>query len=231
MDQILQVIALFFVIGLTVRMKLLPCFGGIVGGSMAAGAWAVVSIIGSASTGTAIAGLSGVAATNATLAWFGGGAIAAGGSGMAGGMMVLGGIIAEPIIYFAAKGSYAKAEELRKERIKIANAIIEIRQQIVKLENQEKTIKDYKKQITFICQAFKNKTAVLKKRIYPRGFLSKILISLKIIFRKPSHSQDQEIAIKELIVITEEFLNKFNSLNKKPSLIHLDKVKIDTELA
>ena len=35
----------------------------------------------SASTGTAIASLSGVAATNATLAWFGGGALTAGGLG------------------------------------------------------------------------------------------------------------------------------------------------------
>lgn len=38
-----------------------------------------------ASTGTAIASLSGVAATNATLAWFGGGSLAAGGMGMTGG--------------------------------------------------------------------------------------------------------------------------------------------------
>jgi hypothetical protein len=49
----------------------------------------VVGAIGAASTGTAIAGLSGVAATNATLAWLGGGAIAAGGGGMAAGAAVL----------------------------------------------------------------------------------------------------------------------------------------------
>ncbi|AVI91336.1 hypothetical protein CW753_18200 [Klebsiella pneumoniae] len=54
---------------------------------MALGAWALVSAIGTASTGTAIGTLSGVAATNATLAWFGGGAVAAGGAGMSGGML------------------------------------------------------------------------------------------------------------------------------------------------
>ena len=47
--------------------------------------------IGTASTGTAISSLSGVAATNATLAALGGGSLAAGGGGMALGTAVLGG--------------------------------------------------------------------------------------------------------------------------------------------
>ncbi len=47
--------------------------------------------LGTASTGTAISTLSGAAATNATLAALGGGAISAGGGGMALGTAVLGG--------------------------------------------------------------------------------------------------------------------------------------------
>lgn len=76
--------------------------GGIA--SLGAGALAGVASYGgammfaSASTGTAIASLSGVAATNATLAWFGGGSLAAGGLGMAGGTLVLGGLVAGPIL-------------------------------------------------------------------------------------------------------------------------------------
>ncbi len=54
-----------------------------------AAAMAMVSTYATASTGTAITTLSGAAATNATLAWFGGGSIAAGGSGVAGGAVVL----------------------------------------------------------------------------------------------------------------------------------------------
>lgn len=65
----------------------------------------------SASTGTAIASLSGVAATNATLAWFGGGAIAAGGGGMALGTTVLGGIVAGPVLAVAGFIMAAKSEE------------------------------------------------------------------------------------------------------------------------
>ena len=48
------------------------------GGLLAVGSWTLVSMLGTASTGTAIATLSGVAAHNAILAWFGGGALAAG---------------------------------------------------------------------------------------------------------------------------------------------------------
>lgn len=65
---------------------------GTAGGFAAAGATtAAVMALGTASTGTAIASLSGVAATNATLAALGGGAIAAGGGGMALGSAILGG--------------------------------------------------------------------------------------------------------------------------------------------
>lgn len=65
---------------------------GTAGGFAAAGATtSAVMALGTASTGTAISTLSGVAATNATLAALGGGSIAAGGGGMALGTAVLGG--------------------------------------------------------------------------------------------------------------------------------------------
>lgn len=64
-----------------------------------------------ATTGTALTSLAGVAATNATLAWLGGGALAAGGFGMAGGMVVLGGIVAGPALAIGGSifASQAKA--------------------------------------------------------------------------------------------------------------------------
>ena len=68
-------------------------------------------MLASASTGTAIASLSGAAATNATLAWLGGGSLAAGGMGMAGGMAVLGGIVVGPAVALAGLVMDSKAEE------------------------------------------------------------------------------------------------------------------------
>jgi hypothetical protein len=80
-----------------------------------------------ASTGTPIAALSGVAAYNATMAAIGGGSLAAGGWGMAGGAMVLGAAAIAPMIAIGgfAYDSYAeKALEKAKEtRYEVDKAI------------------------------------------------------------------------------------------------------------
>ena len=103
---------------------------GVAGGALAAfGAYSAAATFASASTGTAIASLSGVAATNATLAFFGGGSLAAGGLGMAGGTAVLGGLVAGPALLVMgaivgakagknlenAHANEAKAEEICEE--------------------------------------------------------------------------------------------------------------------
>lgn len=72
--------------------------GTLAGALTAFGAYSGVMALGAASTGTAIATLSGAAATNATLAFLGGGSLAASGLGMAGGMAVLGGLVAAPAL-------------------------------------------------------------------------------------------------------------------------------------
>jgi hypothetical protein len=78
-----------------------------------AGAWAAVSALGAASTGTAISSLSGVAATNAILAWFGGGSLATGGGGIALGSIVLGGVVVLPMIGVAALLTHSAANKKR----------------------------------------------------------------------------------------------------------------------
>ncbi len=65
------------------------------------GTYGAVATFGTASTGTAIATLSGAAATNATLAFLGGGAAYAGGGGVALGSTVLGGIVVIPALLVA----------------------------------------------------------------------------------------------------------------------------------
>ena len=103
------------------QMKEFSALAGevVVGGATAIGTGALVGIasyggatmLATASTGTAISTLSGVAATNATLAWFGGGSLAAGGAGMAGGVAVLGGIVAAPVLAVGGLVLAAKARE------------------------------------------------------------------------------------------------------------------------
>lgn len=77
----------------------------------AAGTYSAVMTFGVASTGTAISTLSGAAATNATLAWLGGGSLATGGFGIAGGMWVLGGLVAGTALAIMGFSLNSKAEK------------------------------------------------------------------------------------------------------------------------
>ena len=122
------------------EMKTMVNFAGSVAGGAAAGtasgalvafgAYGAAQALAVASTGTAIASLSGAAATNATLAFFGGGSLAAGGLGMAGGTAVLGGLVAGPALMVvgfvagaAAKKNLEQAYTNRNEAIQIAEQL------------------------------------------------------------------------------------------------------------
>jgi len=107
---------------------------GTAGGFAAAGATtSAVMALGTATTGTAISTLSGVAATNATLAAIGGGAIAAGGGGMALGATILGastlgvGLLIGGVVFSITGNSISdkadKAYDQMKEEEKIINEL------------------------------------------------------------------------------------------------------------
>lgn len=116
---------------------------GTAGGFAAAGATtAAVTALGTASTGTAIASLSGVAATNATLAALGGGALAAGGGGMALGTTILGastlgvGLLVGGFIFNVAGGSLSnKADEAWEQMLNAEKEINEICLYLTKLHD------------------------------------------------------------------------------------------------
>jgi hypothetical protein len=141
------------------KMKQLSGFASEVvsGGATALGTGALVGMasyggammFATASTGTAIGSLTGAAATNATLAWFGGGSLAAGGLGMAGGMAVLGGIVAGPVLAVgglvlaskakknlaSARSNLAKAKKASKE-MRAAAALLDGIRKVGELFNE-----------------------------------------------------------------------------------------------
>lgn len=97
--------------------------GAALGAVTAFGAYGATMTLATASTGTAISALSGAAATNATLAWLGGGAIAAGGGGIALGTAVLGGLVAAPALaVFGAVASSKAAARLDEAYSNLAKA-------------------------------------------------------------------------------------------------------------
>ncbi len=113
--------------------------GAAIGGALSAfGAYGAVGALASASTGTAIAGLSGAAATNATLAWLGGGTLAAGGLGVAGGMVALGGIVLGPALAVGGFWMASKAEEAVNQAIDYAK---DVEKAIAQMETVNVTMK------------------------------------------------------------------------------------------
>lgn len=139
---------------------------GTAGGFAAAGATtAAVMALGTASTGTAIATLSGAAATNATLAALGGGALAAGGGGMALGTTILGaatlgaGIMVGGILFNIVGSSLSnKADEawgqVRKEREEV-NKICDY------LTELGETAKNYTSSITAVYEVYQKQFNIL----------------------------------------------------------------------
>ena len=97
--------------------------GAVAGAAIAFGAYGAVGALGAASTGAAISTLSGAVATNATLAFLGGGTIAAGGLGVAGGMAGLGGMVAAPALLVIGLVSDSKASaKLDEAKANLAEA-------------------------------------------------------------------------------------------------------------
>ncbi len=112
---------------------------GLQSGALTAfGAYGSVGMLASASTGTAISTLGGVAATNATLAWLGGGSLAAGGGGMALGTAVLGGIAAGPLIAVAGFVMDSKAEKNLTEAYEYESEIA------INIEKMELSLEGFK---------------------------------------------------------------------------------------
>lgn len=112
---------------------------GTAGGVAASGAtMAAVMAFGTASTGTAIASLSGAAATNAALAALGGGAIAYGGGGIAAGTAVLGastlgvGLLVGGVIFNIVGSSMSSKahegiREARREEQEVTKVVVYLR--------------------------------------------------------------------------------------------------------
>lgn len=117
------------------------------------GAITVATSIGVASTGTAISSLSGAAATNAMLAWFGGGAIAAGGGGMALGTVVLGGITILPAL---AIGGFFAAREGEKAMTKAIEYEAKVNKAITEINTAKKYSQKVKQRITELRDVFES---------------------------------------------------------------------------
>ncbi|MGE6359792.1 hypothetical protein [Psychrobacter glacincola] len=191
--------------------------GTTVGGLAAVGSWTLVSMFGSASTGTAIASLSGVAAHNSILAWFGGGAIAAGGGGMAAGTLTLGAIAVVPIVLFSSYKTHSSANDLNIKTdklksqipslIRVSNELLEantlIDQQLSVLNMQYDKISEVNKQVYNL--------------IYPNGVFSKTKRNINNLFKQDFYTKQEVEGIDKLLCAIYDVNDLFDA-QSKPSV-------------
>ena len=113
--------------------------GGALGAFGSTAAMSVATVLGTASTGTAISTLSGAAATNAALAWLGGGAVATGGAGVEGGSFILGlfGPVGAAIVGVSAISGIALVRSKNRKQVEnIDKHIDSIRHDIQSLDHK-----------------------------------------------------------------------------------------------
>jgi len=165
--------------------------------------WGAVEIatnFGVASTGTAISSLSGAAAENAILAWFGGGSVATGGGGVALGSVVLTGITAGPALFFLgmaiAKSSEKFLTKASEDEYKIKKAIDLIDLKIEEIKELIKWLKLYSSACLILEEGIKK-------------LLSKV---------KNSSEKEIRVYVDKIISLTEKVIAK---------LIELDFLKLD----
>lgn len=115
-------------------------------------AMALATTFGTAATGTAISSLTGAAATNAALAWIGGGALAVGGGGMATGATILamagpigiaiGGATAGVAFWKTMKKNERIAREADMARVKLKQTTINVNYVTNRIEETSKNISE-----------------------------------------------------------------------------------------
>ena len=154
---------------------------GTAGGFAAAGATtAAVMALGTASTGTTIASLSGVAATNATLAAIGGGSLAAGGGGIALGTTLLSaatlgvGLLVGGVVFSLTASSLSnKADEAWSQMKKAEEEINKICEYLMRLSEIAKEFDKIISVVEKVYMKFLNKMTnivEINKKVYWNTF-------------------------------------------------------------
>ncbi len=183
------------------------------GTATVAGSWALVSLLGAASTGTAINTLSGAAATNAILAWFGGGSLAVGGAGMAGGTIVLGALAVVPMLIVSVYSTYSKASKVRKATTELQNKYIP--EVISERENLERfliSIRFATQKVAEQQQILDSQLHTAKKSIHPRGMFSFVVTFYRWLAGNRCMS---EHLLEQLIKLDNAALNMYQLLAKE----------------
>lgn len=184
-------------------LEVIPTEGRLAGAAMVgyasvSGTWTLMTMMGASASGTALSTLSGAAAYNATVAAFGGGSVAAGGLGMAGGAWVLTGIAVIPAIAFAAWSTRSKAKEIDAESARVEQATAELWKTAKTLHQIGRMTEDSRALLLCYWSKFENFDAAARRLIWPLGPISRLKWSIWSTLGLSSFSPLQQRALAEL---------------------------------
>ncbi|MDR2141714.1 MAG: hypothetical protein LBR11_08005 [Deltaproteobacteria bacterium] len=167
------------------------------GALTALGAYGAAKLLATASTSAAATALTGAASANATLAWLGGGTLAAGGLGVTGGLAVLGIMVAGPALAIfgtilgaqaskkltEAKENFEKSEKYEAEIDNICDKIAEILETISLISQFLSIVRDKSKEANLGLQTiievcgpdYSSYTAKAKEAVFKAVKLAQII--------------------------------------------------------
>ena len=230
--------------------------GGAAGGMFGAGvatlgpaaAMGFATTFGVASTGTAISSLSGAAATNAALAWLGGGALSAGGGGMAAGNLLLGlagpvgwtiagvAILGSALLFWKAKSDRDRLEELfllisKRDQYSYKQAIIELNERIKRIKDETGRLKEAIKKIVSFGTDYDSMT---EEQQYTLGAYVNFMNASTQLLVNPIHGLQPKYTkqdFENFLTLNVSYVAKEHCKKNKDLIVYMANLlyKIDTE--
>jgi hypothetical protein len=196
-------------------MAAVAATGTFTGTALAVGSWTAVSMLGTASTGVAISGLHGVAATNAALAWFGGGSLATSGGGMIAGKLALVNVVFLPLVALAGIAAHLSASDISDKACEIEAINIKNAKLTTELDSRQQSIAPLLGVITSETQILSSALARAEGQLFRFGVFSRIYKHFRYIVRGYYYSSKEMYEVEALGRAVDNFTSRFHSTQAK----------------
>ncbi len=187
------------------------------GALAAAGAWTAAGMLGTASTGTAIAGLTGQPLVHATLAWLGGGALAHGGGGMVAGKLVLAHIIGWTAAASAGIVAVVVSQKIDEDTAKLkevngknADALVKVGQLVSDVTPLESRLKSETDSLVHVLDD-------VSAKLLPLGFLNRAWRWLRYQVKGYYYTTEEMEYVDHLASAVNRFISNFSGSHQYAS--------------
>lgn len=183
-----------------------------VGTGTAFASWGVVQGVAHASTGTAMAAIHGAAAANAGWAWFGGGALAAGGGGMALGHIILPGIGTATAVTVSSVIAHREANRLSEMCREVEGANSANQHSLATLKSHASQVRDWERRLEREYELLKKVVQETGSRLFPLGFVNRFWRWCRVRLGGQYYHRHELYFVDQLDSAVTGFLDAFRSL-------------------